>query len=623
MTLNSRITRCRLCPRLVAWREETAEEKVKRFSNEEYWGKPLTGFGDPSAWLLLVGLAPAAHGGNRTGRMFTGDESGNWLFKALHRAGFANQPESLHREDGLRLTGCYITATLRCAPPQNKPTSAEIAACRPFLLEELTLLKNVRVVVGLGKVGFEAAIRAYREAGRIAVKKMPRFAHGASYTIGDLTFIASYHPSQQNTFTGKLTRAMLDGVFRKAKRAVSRQPHPPLPSLGRGGPSLPAGRQGGEGLDPQIPSPQPLSLNGRGGVVSLPCSLSPNRLYYKDPFSPIFPHYSPLCGCRAEDYVMEYLLILVVLILLVIAFEYRVRKPDHIVMYETRDGVGVRSGRLYPRHFSTSIIRSAHSFTQTIDASAKGNLDVRFKLAVTVALAMKQLASLVRVGGWNAGAVARAAKELEPLLLGYIKEYTEGKGIEELSSDGARTYLKQRTADISSTLGLEVVNLAVTSFDPVNAQIAEAIRQREHARILEQTEMLNQQARITAARARVKADEEVALLEHALELKRYDLKKAQLEQEAQLAESRTTNELELKRKQLEFEKEEMRLLKESPELLLLTPQAARLAEASQSLRNARTVVSLSPNETPQGNELLAMFHTFVQGAIDAYKEKKK
>jgi hypothetical protein len=320
---------------------------------------------------------------------------------------------------------------------------------------------------------------------------------------------------------------------------------------------------------------------------------------------------------------MEFLLIFVVLILLAAAYEYRVRKPDHIVVYETHDGVGVRSGRLFPRHFSTSIIRSAHSFTQTIDASAKGNLDVRFKLAVTVAPAMKQIASLVRVGGWNAGAVARAAKELEPLLLGYVKEYTEGKGIEDLTSDGVRSHLKQRTGDISATLGLDIVNLAITSFDPVNTQIAEALRQREHARILEQTETLNQQARITAARARVKADEEVALLEHQLELKRYELKKAQFEQEAQLAETRTTNELELKKKQLEFEKEELRLLKESPELLLLTPQAARLAEASQALRNARTVVSLSPNESAQGNELLAMFHTFVQGAIEAYKGKKK
>ena len=218
-TLNNRIIRCRLCPRLVEWREAKADEKVRRFEGEEYWGKPLTGFGDPEAWLLLVGLAPAAHGGNRTGRMFTGDESGNWLFRALYKAGFANQPESIHRDDGLRLTGCYITATLRCAPPANKPAREEILACRPFLLQELAILKNVKVVVGLGKIGFEAAIRAYVEAGRITTPAMPKFGHGAAYVFGGLTFIGSYHPSQQNTFTGKLTRPMFDRVFSLAKKA--------------------------------------------------------------------------------------------------------------------------------------------------------------------------------------------------------------------------------------------------------------------------------------------------------------------------------------------------------------------------------------------------------------------
>jgi uracil-DNA glycosylase family 4 len=217
-SLNTQIIHCRLCPRLVQWREATADSKVKRFAGDEYWGKPLTGFGDPNAWLLLVGLAPAAHGGNRTGRMFTGDESGNWLFRALHKAGFANQPESMHREDGLRLKGCYITATLRCAPPKNKPTAAEISACRPFLLQELALLKNVKVVVGLGKIGFEAALKAYADAGRITVTPKPKFGHGAKYVFDGLTFIASYHPSQQNTFTGKLTRPMFDRIFRMARR---------------------------------------------------------------------------------------------------------------------------------------------------------------------------------------------------------------------------------------------------------------------------------------------------------------------------------------------------------------------------------------------------------------------
>jgi len=201
----------------VRWREKSAREKVKRFADQEYWGKPIPGFGDPRARLLLVGLAPAAHGGNRTGRMFTGDNSGNWLFRALHKAGYANQSLSVHRSDGLRLTDCYITATLRCAPPQNRPTPQEILNCKEYLLTEIELLKNVRVIVGLGKTGFEAALKAYRESGRIKFKPKPRFAHCAVYKIDGLTFIASFHPSQQNTFTGRLTEPMLDRVFTTAK----------------------------------------------------------------------------------------------------------------------------------------------------------------------------------------------------------------------------------------------------------------------------------------------------------------------------------------------------------------------------------------------------------------------
>ncbi len=219
-SLQSHIISCRLCPRLVDWRESVAQEKTKRFQADEYWGKPIPSFGDPKARVLLVGLAPAAHGGNRTGRMFTGDNSGNWLFRALHKAGFANQAESLHTKDGLKLTDCYITATLRCAPPLNKPERSEIQNCRSYLLQEIELLRNVRVVVGLGKIGFEAALNAYREAGKIEYKAKPKFAHCASYKLGDLTFIASFHPSQQNTFTGRLTEPMFDKVFAAALRTL-------------------------------------------------------------------------------------------------------------------------------------------------------------------------------------------------------------------------------------------------------------------------------------------------------------------------------------------------------------------------------------------------------------------
>lgn len=194
---------------------------MKRFADQEYWGKPNPGFGDPHARVLLVGLAPAAHGGNRTGRMFTGDESGNWLYRALYKAGFANQPTSIHRDDGLQLQDCYITATCRCAPPQNKPLPGEIANCRPFLLREIELLREVRVVVGLGRIGFDAALQAFRVAGEIEFVRKPSFAHCAVVHFGHLTFIASYHPSQQNTFTGKLTEPMLDRVFSTARKALA------------------------------------------------------------------------------------------------------------------------------------------------------------------------------------------------------------------------------------------------------------------------------------------------------------------------------------------------------------------------------------------------------------------
>ena len=221
--LQSEIIACRRCPRLVHWRERIAREKVKRFVGETYWGKPLPGFGDPRGRLLLVGLAPAAHGGNRTGRMFTGDGSGNWLFRARHDAGFASQAQSTGRGDGLILTDCYITAACRCAPPQNKLLPIELSRCRPFLLREIALLANVRVVVGLGRVGFDAALAAYREAGRIQYSRRPAFGHEARYEINGLVFIASFHPSQQNTFTGRLTRPMLNQVFREVRRSLGKR----------------------------------------------------------------------------------------------------------------------------------------------------------------------------------------------------------------------------------------------------------------------------------------------------------------------------------------------------------------------------------------------------------------
>ncbi|HKB25500.1 MAG TPA: uracil-DNA glycosylase [Methylomirabilota bacterium] len=221
--LNARIVRCTACPRLVAHREASAASPPRRYVGERYWARPLPGFGDPRARVLLVGLAPAAHGGNRTGRMFTGDRSGDWLFDALHHTGFANQPTSRHRDDGLKLRDAYITAAIRCAPPANKPTPGEMARCEPYLLEELRLLDRVRVVVGLGRIGWQAYLRARRALGRPRPARPPVFGHGAATTFADgITLIASYHPSQQNTFTGKLTRPMLRSVFRRARRLLDR-----------------------------------------------------------------------------------------------------------------------------------------------------------------------------------------------------------------------------------------------------------------------------------------------------------------------------------------------------------------------------------------------------------------
>jgi len=222
--LNDDIVHCRRCPRLVVHREGVAAAPPRRYLGQHYWARPLPGFGDPRCRLLLVGLAPAAHGGNRTGRMFTGDRSGDWLFDALHHAGFANQPTSERRGDGLALRDAYITAAIRCAPPANKPLPAEIACCEAYLLAELRLLSRVRVVVGLGRIGWQAYLRARRALGAPPPRPAPQFGHGALARFDDgVTLIASYHPSQQNTFTGKLTRPMLRGIFTTARRLLERR----------------------------------------------------------------------------------------------------------------------------------------------------------------------------------------------------------------------------------------------------------------------------------------------------------------------------------------------------------------------------------------------------------------
>ena len=214
--IGQEIVRCRACPRLVDWRERVAREKVARFADQEYWGRPLPGFGDPGAGTLILGLAPAAHGGNRTGRIFTGDRSGDFLFASLHRTGFANQSTSEARDDGLRLTRAYVAAINRCAPPKNKPTPEERDRCLPFLEREIRALHDLRVVVALGSFAWDGALRALGALGH-PVRPKPRFGHGAEVRVGPFELLGCFHPSQQNTFTGTLTEAMIDAVFRRAR----------------------------------------------------------------------------------------------------------------------------------------------------------------------------------------------------------------------------------------------------------------------------------------------------------------------------------------------------------------------------------------------------------------------
>lgn len=225
--LEAQVTACRRCPRLVRWRENVADEKRAAYRDEEYWGRPVPSFGDPDARILIVGLAPAAHGANRTGRMFTGDRSGDWLYGALHRAGLANQATSTHRGDGLELSGTFVTAGVRCAPPANKPTPAERKKCRPYLEREFELFPDARVVVCLGSFAYALVLRILGDGGYGVPRPRPKFGHGVEVALerdagaggggpAALTVLASYHPSQQNTFTGTLTEEMFDAVWARA-----------------------------------------------------------------------------------------------------------------------------------------------------------------------------------------------------------------------------------------------------------------------------------------------------------------------------------------------------------------------------------------------------------------------
>jgi predicted ATP-dependent endonuclease of OLD family len=306
--------------------------------------------------------------------------------------------------------------------------------------------------------------------------------------------------------------------------------------------------------------------------------------------------------------------------ILVAFLEYRIRQPDFLVLHESKGRISLRKGLIYPRHFSLPIQRTTYPIQLTIEATAAGNLGVCVKLVGSVAPSLEHIQSLIRVGGWNRDAVTRATDEVQVLLQGLVKEYTERSGINTLSSANILSYLNERSAMIKEKFGVELISLAIQSLEPTDPEIADALRQQEQARLLEQTEHLSQQARVAAAKAKSQADEEIAEMEHALDLKKVELKKLLLEKESALTHQSLSDELTRNRMRLAFEIEELEVLKNSPELLMLTPQAARLAEASQNLKNARTVISLTPQGSTHGSELLNLFQDLLQKALEAKKD---
>ncbi len=309
--------------------------------------------------------------------------------------------------------------------------------------------------------------------------------------------------------------------------------------------------------------------------------------------------------------------VVVVAIVALLVYEYRISQPDVLVLYETNGQIKLRKGLFFPRHFSLPIKRATHHLHLKIEATAIGNLGVNIKLAASLAPSLENIQALIRIGGWDSEAVARAAEEVGVRLETMVKQFAEKAEIHALSSTGLLAHLTENSAQFKEIFGVEVISLAVQSLEPVDPEIADALRQQEQARILEQTERLNNQARVTAAKVKYQADEEIAEMEHNLEVKKSELKKTLLEQESTLAQQRLEDELARNRMRLAFEKEELEILKNNPELLVLTPQAARLAEASQSLKNARTVISLSPQEAASGSELLNLFQSMLHKALES------
>jgi len=293
-------------------------------------------------------------------------------------------------------------------------------------------------------------------------------------------------------------------------------------------------------------------------------------------------------------------------------FELRIRQPDVLVLYESDGKIGIRKGPLYPRHFSLPLKRTTYPLQLTVEAAASGNLIVLVKLVGSAVPSVEHIQSLIRAGGWDDEAVIRALDQAKILLQGLVKEFAEQSDIQAISSRAILNHLNEHLPLFAERLGVELIALAVQSLEPADPKIVEALRQQEEARLLEQTEQLSQQARVKAVKARYEADKEIAEIEHALELKNVELKQIRFENEATLARQRVEDELVRSRLRLAFEKEELEVLRNSPELLMLTPQAARLAEASQSLKNARTVISLMPQDLAKDSALFALFRSLLQ-----------
>jgi hypothetical protein len=305
------------------------------------------------------------------------------------------------------------------------------------------------------------------------------------------------------------------------------------------------------------------------------------------------------------------------IIIIAALIEYRIRKPDEIVIYESSGIVKRRKGRIYPRHFSLAISGRIHSTDLKVEAEAKGKIMLHVHVVATVAASLNYLQNLVRAGGWHKENVVKAMKELDNLLQVVVKEFTEKHEIENLPAEALSAHLQKKIGSTVEELGLDIISLNVYAIDPVDEKIADSIKQRETARIIEETEKANQKARVTATKAKLTADEQIAQGEHELELKKYKLKKIEEEEESKIANLRVKDELERRQLQLEYDRKEVNLLKDNPELLMLTPQVAKLAEASQNLPNARTVVNLAGKDGVQGTQLLNLFQLFLQNLVDS------